>query len=190
MTVCANPDKMIAVIGVLLDTDGVVAALGTCSVFTRLVGGTVRIIRGRGLILGDEGSGAWLGGALLLANLKATDGLCAMTALIGSILGGLDGTNGVIGFAFSARPLDIASCEGRIVGSDDPAAKSLMDEADADIDASIRERQPGPFLPMVFLGGLGLSIAPRFADRWNIRLALCSGLGGALWWALRVESPA
>lgn len=183
-------DAMIAVIGALRDGDGIVAAVGTGSVFARQLGGRITTIGGHGLVLGDEGSGAWLGRALLAASLRAVDGLFPMTPLLQSILDELGGTEGVIAFGLTARPVDFANFARRIVGSDDPAAKSLMAQADADISASIAVLQPEPAVPVVFLGGLGLSNAPRFANRWNIRPALGNGLDGALWLARHEECQA
>lgn len=183
-------DAMIALKGALQDTNGIVAAIGTGSVYARQLDGTVRSIGGHGLVLGDEGSGAWLGRGLLSASLRAVDGLCAMTPMLQSILDDLGGVEGVISFGLSARPVDFADIARRIVGSNDPAAKSLMAQADADISASIAVLQPEPSVPVVFLGGLGPALAPRFANRWDIRPALGTGLDGALWMALNEECPA
>ena len=183
-------DALIALKGALRDGDGIVAAVGTGSVFARQLGGIITIIGGHGFVLGDEGSGAWLGRALLAASLRAVDGLCVMTPLLQSILDELGGAEGVIAFGFTARPVDFAYFARRIVGSEDPVAKSLMIHADADFAASIAVLQPEPAVPVVFLGGLGLSIAPRFANRWNICPALGSGLDGALWLARQQEHSA
>jgi len=50
-------DAVAAAKGALRDEDGIVAALGTGSVFAAQRGGEVRQIGGWGLVLGDEGSG-------------------------------------------------------------------------------------------------------------------------------------
>ncbi len=55
--------------------DGIVAAIGTGSVYGVQRGGAVRIIGGWGFLLGDQGSGAWIGRSLLEAALLAHDGL-------------------------------------------------------------------------------------------------------------------
>jgi glucosamine kinase len=67
-------DAVAAAKGALRDEDGIVAALGTGSVFAAQRGGAVRQIGGWGLVLGDEGSGAWIGRALCAAALRAEDG--------------------------------------------------------------------------------------------------------------------
>ncbi len=178
-------DAMIGVKGALQDADGIVAAIGTGSVFARQLGGTIHRIGGRGFVLGDEGSGAWLGRAVLSATLRAVDGFAPLTPLLQSLLDECGGVDGIIAFGFAARPADFAGYARRLVASDDPAAMGLMQLALTDIAASIALLQPAQALPVVFLGGLGLSLAPEFASRWDIRPALGSGLDGALWLALR-----
>lgn len=189
-TLRVETDAMTALKGALRGADGIVAAIGTGSVFARQLGGRIRRIGGRGLVLGDEGSGAWLGRALLSACLRAVDGLVELTPLLQSILDELGGDEGVMAFGASARPADFASFARRIVGSSDPSARALMAKAEADIGASIARLQPEPNVAVVFLGGIGVNIAPRFADRWILRPALGTGVDGALWLARQPEAVA
>ena len=56
-------DAVTSVAGALGDDDGIVAAIGTGSVFSRQLGGAFRSIGGWGPVLGDEGGGAWIGRA-------------------------------------------------------------------------------------------------------------------------------
>lgn len=181
-------DAVIALKGALRDADGIVAAVGTGSVFARQRGDAIHEIGGRGLILGDEGSGAWLGRGLLSASLRAVDGFVEMTPLLQLVLDELGGAEGIISFAAAARPADFARFAQRIAVSDDPAARSLMDNAEAEIAASIALLQSDPQLPVVFLGNLGQSIALRFAGRWEIRTPLGTGVDGALWLARQPET--
>ena len=176
-------DAFTALKGALGDADGIVAAIGTGSVFVRQLGGVVRSIGGRGLALGDEGSGAWLGRALLSASLRALDRFGDLTPLLQSVLTDLGGDDGVMAFGATARPADYASFARRVVGSDDPAACKIMAIATADIGASIAVLQPDPAVPVVFLGGLGNQFAARFANRWAVQPALGTGVDGALWLA-------
>lgn len=182
-------DALIALKGALRDQDGIVAAIGTGSVFARQMQGQSRRIGGRGFVLGDEGSGAWLGRALLSATLRASDGFAPVTLLMQSLLDEFGGVDGIIDFGFTAHPADFARYARRITTSDDPVAQKLMLQACADIADSITLLQPEPALPVVFLGSLGLSLAPYFTNRWEIRPALGSGLDGALWLALHAECP-
>jgi glucosamine kinase len=173
-------DAFGAVKGALGARDGIVAAIGTGSVFASQVDGEIRQIGGWGLVLGDEGSGARLGCSLLAAALGAVDGFRAMTPLLREILDEHGGPEGVIAFSLAARPADFAVLAPRILASDDPAACELMAEADADVAASIAVLQRDPPLPVTFIGGLGPAYAARLAGRWKIAAAQGSALDGAL----------
>ena len=178
-------DARIAVAGALRGADGIVAVLGTGSVYSRQTGERMHSIGGHGLILGDEASGAWLGRGLLSAALRAADGLAARTAMLDAVLDELGGVAGVIAFSLTARPADFARFAPRLIGSDDPAAVALLAQAEADIAASVGVLQAGQDVPVVFLGSLGRALAPRFAARWRVRAPLGSALDGALWLGLQ-----
>ena len=65
----------------LTGRDGVVLCIGTGAVALGVHGGTVRRADGRGPLLGDEGSGAWIGLEGLRAAARATDGRGPATEL-------------------------------------------------------------------------------------------------------------
>lgn len=176
-------DALIAVKGALQGSDGVVASLGTGSVFAVQRAGKVRQIGGWGLILGDEGSGAWLGRTLLATALRAIDGFVPASPLTTALLDEMGGTDGVIDFAQSARPVDFARLAPRLVGSDDPAACAILARADAEIAAAIDLLAGADRLPVVFLGGLGGLFAQRLSGRWQVTPPLGTALEGALWMA-------
>jgi len=173
-------DAIAAVKGALGDRDGIVAAIGTGSVFASQRAGVIRQIGGWGLVLGDEGSGARLGRSLLAAALGAVDGFRPMTPLLGRILDEHGGSEGVIAFSLAARPADFAALAPLAVGSDDPAAQAVMAGAVADVAASIAVLQGDPSLPVTFIGGLGPAYAARLAGRWQIAPPQGSALDGAL----------
>jgi glucosamine kinase len=173
-------DAIAAVKGALGDRDGIVAAIGTGSVFASQIGGQIRQIGGWGLVLGDEGSGARLGRSLLAAALGAVDGFRPMTPLLADVLREQGGMEGVIAFSLAARPADFAVLAPRVLASDDPAAVGLMAAAAEDVAASIAVLQPDPPLPVTFIGGLGAALATRLAGRWPIAPAQGSALDGAL----------
>ncbi|MBA3909777.1 MAG: ATPase [Rhodobacter sp.] len=173
-------DAIAAVKGALRDRDGIVAALGTGSVFARQTGGVIRQIGGWGLVLGDEGSGAWLGRAALRMALRAAEGFIAQTPFLRQLHEDFGGTEGVIAFSLSANPADFAALAPRILGADDPAAQTLLAKAAEEVTASIAVLQSGHPLPVTFIGGLGPAYASRLAGRWPIAPALGSALDGAL----------
>lgn len=176
-------DALIAVKGALHDADGVIAAIGTGSVFASQRGGVMRQIGGRGLVLGDEASGAWIGRSILSRCLRAADGMEAMTPLLSDLLADRGGASGIIAFAQVARPADLALLAPQVVDADDPAAQSVMEAADAHVGAYVNRLQGDSDVPVVFLGGLGPVFAARLRDLWTIRQASGTALDGALWLA-------
>ncbi len=175
-------DAEAATVGALAGADGIVAAIGTGSVFSRQIGGAITIIGGRGPVLGDEGSGAWLGRRLLARALRAHDGIDPHSPATRRVLDDLGGVGGVIGFARQATGADFAAHARRL--ADDPgdaAARDLLAAADAEIATFVARLQPGDaVLPVTFTGGLGPLFAARLADRWPQRAPLGSPLDGAL----------
>lgn len=176
-------DAVAAVKGALGGADGIVAAVGTGSVFAVQRGDSVRQIGGWGLVLGDEASGAWIGRALCAAALRAEDGFTAMTPLLRALLDEHGGPLGLVSFSLAARPARFAELAPRVVVSEDPAAVAVMESATAEVAAAVDLLQAGGSLPVVFLGGLGPSYAGRLAGRWPIRAPAGSALDGALWLA-------
>jgi glucosamine kinase len=172
-------DGFIAVRGALGESDGIVAVLGTGSAFAVQRGGQVSEIGGKGLILGDEGSGGWIGRAILSATLRAVDGFVPMTPLNRAILDEMGGPDGIISFAATARPADFASLAPRVAGSADPAARRIIASAAAEIAASVALLQRGEDLPVVCHGGLSSVFAPLLAARWRVVEPAQTALDGA-----------
>lgn len=173
-------DATAAVKGALGHADGIVAALGTGSVFARQKAARIHQIGGWGLVLGDEGSGAWIGRAALARALRAQDGFVPMTPFLATLLRDHGGADGVVTFSLSARPADFAALAPRVLASDDPAAQAVVDMAMTEVARAVDLLQDGEALGVVFLGGLGPTAAARLAGRWPLRAAQGSALDGAL----------
>lgn len=173
-------DAVAAVKGALGDHDGIVAAIGTGSVFARQTGRVIRQIGGWGLVLGDQGSGAWLGRALLSEVLAAGDGFGPMTPLLHEVQEEFGGKEGVIAFSLTARPAEFAELAPRIIASEDPAARQMMARATKDVAAAVQVLQGDQPVPVTFIGGLGATYADRLAGRWPVAAPLGSALDGAL----------
>jgi len=173
-------DAVTAATGALGGEDGIVAAMGTGSVFAVQIGGEMRQYGGRGFLLGDEGSGAVLGRTLLSEALRAQDGFAAMSPLLGAVLDELGGVEGAISFGLHARPAEFAAFAPRVVAGDDPAGERIFTAALAQIRAMIDTLQAGRGLPVVFLGGLGAHYAARLQGLWPMRPPRGSALDGAL----------
>lgn len=173
-------DAVTAARGALGPGDGILAAMGTGSVFAVQEAGALRQLGGRGFLMGDEGSGAVLGRSLLARAMRAADGFAPMTPLLEAVLSEHGGIEGIIGFGNRARPADFARLAPRIVASDDPAARSLFDAAVDELRGSLSVLQQGRHLDIVFTGGLGPHYAARLAGLWPQRPAAGTGVDGAL----------
>lgn len=172
-------DALTTAKGALGRDDGIVAALGTGSVFAIQQAGRVRQIGGWGFWLGDEGSGAVLGRSLLARALRARDGVHAMTPLLQAVLDHFQTPDRLVAFSLAAKPADYATWAPRLFNTADPAAHTIVDHATAEVRATIAALQPGPALPVTYIGGLGALYAGLIAD-WPQRPAQGSALDGAL----------
>ena len=158
-------DGWTAARGALGTDDGVVAAFGTGSVFAVQKAGVITLTGGWGWVLGDEGGGAGLGRAVLAALLRAVDGLPpGITPLGRRLLDRLGGPHGVVGFADTAGPADLARLAPEVAAGGDALADLVLDRMQGDILAMLNHLNPAAKLPLVFLGGLG--------PLWRDRLAL------------------
>ncbi len=174
-------DGHIAVKGALGNRDGIVAALGTGSVFVVQRSGVQREIGGNGLILGDEASGAWIGRSLLSAALRADDGFVPLTPLLRAVLAQYGGVAGIIGFAKAATPADFAALAPLVTGSQDPAALAILANGTAEVLRAIALLQGGDPLPVVCLGGLAPVYAPRSMRPGSAATAIWRNLSAADW---------
>lgn len=173
--------------GALGRRDGILAALGTGSVFARQYRGAVWQVGGRGFILGDECSGSVLGRMLLSDVLRAEDGMIPMTPLLAEILAEMGGGEAIIAWGFAAKPVDFAALVPKLVGSDDPAARAILSRAGDDLRGILRVLQPeAGALPVVFTGGLGPVYAAMLSGEVTVLPAAGSALDGAVALALEL----
>lgn len=110
--VLVRPDAIVALDDAFGDGAGVLLIAGTGSVaYARGPTGTVARCGGWGPVIGDEGSGAWIGRRALSIVAAASDGREPETALVGAILTAteLQGTGELIPWAASASPAELAS---------------------------------------------------------------------------------
>lgn len=174
--------------GALGAGDGIIAALGTGSIFARQQEGKVRSAGGWGLRIGDEASGAWIGRAVVMRATRMIDGFIAPTPLIAQIAGELGGAPGIVQFSLRASPADYAAFVPRILEAEaagDEAAGAIIAAARSEIRAAIRLLQPrDATLPVIWMGGLGPALA---LDDWPRAEALGTALDGAV--ALARSTP-
>lgn len=179
-------DAIVALRGALGDEDGITANLGTGSVYGVKRQGRVRMIGGWGFVLGDQGSGAWIGRKVRETALLAHDGIEAMTPFLAALLAEAGGATGLLEFASRAGPVAYAATVPQVIEAEaagDPAAAAVMKQAEEEIARAIDRLQSedGP-LPVAFLGGLGAVFAPRLARHYAglVRAPAGTTLDGAL----------
>ena len=173
-------DAITATRGALGHEDGILAALGTGSVFAVQRAGRVRQVGGRGFLMGDEGSGAVMGRTLLADAMRAGDGFLPMSPLLEQLLDEYGGAEGIISFGNRASPAQFGELAPRIVNSDDSAARRIFDRAVEEVRHILTVLQAGQSLPVVFVGGLGAHYATRLSGPWPVQTARGDGVDGAL----------
>lgn len=181
-------DGVTAVKGALGDDDGVMAAIGTGSIFAVQRKGEIREVGGWGFVLGDEASGAWMGRRLLAMALRAVDGFLPMTPLLSDVLAEFGGPTQLVGVAPTMRPAEFARLAPRILAAGDAgdaAATAVIRDCLAEVSSTIALLQAGDHLPVVFLGGLGPLHARHLAGHWPQRAALGGSVEGAVFMARR-----
>ncbi len=208
------PDMLVAFTSATPEPDGTVLVAGTGAVAARIR--DWRIVRradGHGWLLGDEGSGVWMGRRAVMAVLATLDGRSGPTTLVGRIASAVLGkppaddldsddleqaivsavygrvaASGAAWLATLAPGVDAAASEG------DPVARDIVDEA-----ARLLARTAGVLgrdeKPLVLAGSL-LTEPTELARRVRAELgervrpvAARDGAAGAAALALRAALP-
>ena len=192
--VTVTGDVEIAVSGAFADNDGIVAAIGTGSVFARQRSGLIERMGGYGLDLGDEASGAWIGREALRRALHARDGIAPKTALVAAVWQHFGTLSEMLCFARTARPADLATLAPLVLAQDQqhcPIAGAILDDACAYVQKVVSHLQAGATeTPVTAMG----SLAPAILDRLAAQGGTClqqitprgSAVEGALWQARKI----
>lgn len=180
---------------------GCTLVAGTGAVAARVVGETLQDRRdGWGWLLGDGGSGFWLGREAVRATLRALEQERPLTGLSKAVLAdaGVSDQLGLLAACYGEQPTWLTRFAPLVSrwADDDPAAGAIADEAAALLAADLAGLSPQADEPVVLggsvLGPSGLAtpgpIRRRLTDRLSFRLRLLqveSGLVGATWIAAR-----
>lgn len=155
-------DVATSVRGALGPADGIVAAIGTGSVFARQMAGEVCSIGGWGLRLGDEASGAWIGHRMLQHLTRMIDGYAPPSPFAEALSAELGFGPGIVQFSLSAIPADYGKLAPRVLqaaAEGDATAARVLAEAQDEIRRAITLLQPAKAVPVVWIGGLGAVLA-------------------------------
>ena len=154
--------------------DGMVLIAGTGALAARLAGRhRAETVDGHGWLLGDEGSGYWLGNRAVRAALEALDGRGPWTALVARVtahfgvvpapdasagpLARHAATETVVSRAYDLAPPRLAELSPAVVAAadeGDEVALALLATAAGLLADSVRALRPRPGEPLVTTGGL------------------------------------
>lgn len=187
--VSVHGDIDISLWGAFGDADGIVLAVGTGSVLARQQNGAMHRLGGYGFMLGDEGSGAWIGREALRRTLHAHDGLLPRTPMVNELSERLGGVGGLIGFAGRARPAEYAALAPIVLAHDRaacPVAGAILDQGCAWLLRCLQQLlSRAPETPVAPLGGLGPVLLRRIIAQGGAHLRCIApkgtALDGALW---------
>ncbi len=162
-------DGLIALQGALGDKDGAVAILGTGTIYIARQAETVSYIGGWGFTIGDHGSGARIGHALLQESLLAYDGIHDASPVTDSVLAEFnDDPRDVVDFARLAKPGEFGRYAPRVfdhAGRGDPVAARLLKAAAATVDEALDVVVSKGSRTICLLGGLAPLYRPWLAER-------------------------
>ena len=163
-------DSVIAVRGALGPDDGVMAVLGTGSVYGGRRDGRMLRAGGWGFVVGDQGSGARLGRALLEQTLLAHDGVVPKSDLTQSVMREYgDDPNRIVAFGATARPADFARYAPLVFESadqGDTVAMTVVAAAVADVNAALGAIIWDECNHLCLTGGLAENYQHRLAQKF------------------------
>jgi glucosamine kinase len=213
------PDLEVAFAAGTPEPDGTVLVAGTGAAAGSVTGHRLtRTADGHGWLLGDDGSGFWLGREAVRAALRTLDAGEPPGRLVGSVLRELDAAETVDQVQLAHRGIDRRDRVIQAVNSrpgvqlsalaplvtaayreGDPQARSIVERAAAALLATLsRVRDQGERTPIVLAGSLtsdtspvGTTLRTLLEARFagTVRPAR-SGVGGAAWLALAALDPA
>ncbi len=174
----------------------------------------VRTADAYGWLIGDEGSGFWLGRAAVHATLRVLDGHAPARVLDGLVLdafavsGRRPDRGGLIDAVYAAPPVTLARLAPLVdaaARAGDPVATGLVDAAAERLVATLAAVRADDTGPIVLAGGLlagggavAEAVRDRMAHQWTapalVAAGAYAGASGAAWLALRelpeVSGPA
>jgi N-acetylglucosamine kinase-like BadF-type ATPase len=188
-----QPDLLGTFYSGTIESGGSALIAGTGTVAGRIAGGVLDFTRGgTGWLLGDDGSGFWIGQRVARAVVAALDGLGPATALTDAVLSsfGIDHEEGrlrgrppalinLMGKLYESRPVELARLAPLAfeLRDDAVAERILLDAADALarlLEATRGANDDGPIVTGGSVLAAGMRVAPEI-----FRARLSDAVGGA-----------
>lgn len=186
--VVVHADATVALDDAFGDGPGVLLIAGTGSIaWGRGPTGTIARCGGWGAVIGDEGSGAWIGRRALSIAAAASDGREPDTAIVGAILTAaqVEGIPDLVPWAAAATPAVLASLAPTVLSvadAGDLRANALVSLACEELVLHVRAIARQLFgderaaVPLALSGGL---VTPRSTLRKRLEHRLRSAVPGA-----------
>lgn len=178
-------DAHIALQGAIGSQDGVVAIIGTGTIFIYRRQGVVFTAGGWGFMVGDLASGAWLGRRLLQEVLLTYDGIRNGSALTEHVLEHFeDNPQTVVEYAHTAKPGEFGELAPLVIeyaDRDDAIARRIVRRAVSDIEETLDVIMAGEDQSFCVLGGLGRTYTRLLSERYRnrVRPPLADAVTGA-----------
>ncbi len=181
-------DRRTFLAGALGNRTGILLAVGTGTIIAASRKGAVRFVNGWGMQVSDQGSGAWLGRAVIERALLSYDDILDHSGLTLSVLAdfGTDPSQ-IVDFARNARPAEYAAFAPRVCDAaenGDPVGIEQMRRGADFFHLALDALGIGGDDVLCLAGGLG----PRYA-RWlrsDLQARIVNAQGSALDGALRL----
>jgi glucosamine kinase len=178
-------DAIMALHGAIGDEDGVVAVIGTGSVFVYRRNGIIRTAGGWGFMVGDLGSGSRLGRSLLQETLLSFDGILEGSALTEHVLSRFEhDPQTIVEYAQTAIPGEFGKFAPLVfeyAEKGDLIAVDILEDAVADVEDTLDAILGDHNQQLCMIGGLGEKYKKLIDSRFAgiIREPLGDGVSGA-----------
>ena len=184
-SVRAANDALVGCLGAHGGGDGALVIAGTGSAAIARVGGRETAIGGRGFLLGDDGSTAWVGAEAIRAALRAYDGVGPASPLTDEVMRRFGDPLTATQWALTARPSGYSAFMPLVferAAAGDAVARTIVDAAAKAIDALIVATRGFGASRVVLVGGMCPMILPYLADtsRAALREPLYDDADGAI----------
>lgn len=194
------PDSLAVLAAATTSTQGTVLVSGTGAVAVHVVDGQIaRVADGHGWLLGDRGSGQWIGSEAVRATLRSLDQnvpSALATAVLNVLAHGPEPRHALMAAVY-ADPLRMASLAPvvlELAEREDPAAAHILRRAVGHLRATVRAARPADSAgPIAVTGGIATSptvalpLLEGIAHDWPGAEAMSvpDAAAGAAWLALQ-----
>jgi len=181
-------DTHIACLGAFAGGDGAILIVGTGSCGCAIIDGRETTVGGWGFAVGDQGSGAAMGRAVVRRAILAHDKVIPATELTRAVMASFDDSpESAVLWAQTATPKDYAAYAPQVIyaaQAGDAIAQAIVQQAARDLSRFIRALIDQGAPQVALFGGLAAPIAPWLPD--TLRGFLAKPIGDALDGALHL----